>query len=73
VGNLTREFIRGEKELERIAALRDECLGISWPRDSVQPKTSKSNKTRQINNNSTPLQRKSHSTLDIAFRPTSCK
>ena len=72
MGNLKREFLRGEKELERIATLRDECLGQAWAREGVAAKTPKY-KTRQANTNSTLLQLKSQSTLDIAFRPSSCK
>ena len=74
VGSLMRELTRGQKELERIAGLRDECLGQAWPRENLQPKTTK-HKNRQINNdnNSAPLQFKSQSALDITSRPPSCK
>ena len=72
MGFLKREFNRGEKELERIAGLRDECLGRAWARESLQVKSTKY-KTRSSTNNSAGLQLKSHSTLDIAFRPSSCK
>ncbi|CAF4545963.1 unnamed protein product [Rotaria sp. Silwood1] len=72
VGSLKKELIRGEKELERIAALRDECLGRAWSRENIQPKMSKS-KSQQINNTdkSVSFQVKSQSTLDALFRPKS--
>ncbi|CAF3900099.1 unnamed protein product [Rotaria sp. Silwood2] len=74
VGSLKNELVRGEKELERIAGLRDECLGRAWARESIQPKISKS-KSQQINNNdkSVSLPVKSQSTLDPIFRPKSGK
>ncbi|CAF4057996.1 unnamed protein product [Adineta steineri] len=74
VGSLMRELTRGQKELERIAGLRDECLGQAWPRENLPPKTTK-HKNRQTNNdnNSTLLQFKSQSALDITARPPSGK
>ncbi|CAF4254307.1 unnamed protein product, partial [Adineta steineri] len=61
-----------QKELERIAGLRDECLGQAWPRENLPPKTTK-HKNRQTNNdnNSGLLQFKSQSALDITTRPPS--
>lgn len=72
MGFLKGEYNRGEKELERISGLRDECLGRAWARDNLQSKPTKF-KTRSTTTNSAGFPLKSHSTLDIAFRPTNCK
>ncbi|CAF3780229.1 unnamed protein product [Rotaria sordida] len=70
VGSLKNELTRGGKELERIAALRDECLGRAWSRENPQTKVSKS-KSQQINNNDKSALVKSQSPLDVPFRPRS--
>jgi hypothetical protein len=48
-------------------------LGKAWAVENIPPKNPKY-KTRQSNQTSAPpLQLKSHSTLDVAFRPSSGK
>ncbi|UJR23110.1 hypothetical protein I4U23_026131 [Adineta vaga] len=68
VGTLKRELIRGQEELERIASLRDECLGQAWSRDNLLPRVPKS-KTRQSSHDkhSATSGLKSHSALNITF------
>ncbi|CAF1582905.1 unnamed protein product [Rotaria magnacalcarata] len=70
VGGVKNELIRGEKELERIAGLRDECLGIAWSQENLRGKFPKS-KSQRIHNDDKPIpsQRRSQSTLDLPFRP----
>ena len=72
MGYLRQEFLRGEKELARIAALRDECVGQAWSRENLPGKSTKYS-SQTNNSNSLLTLMKSQSNIDINLRPTSCK
>ncbi len=70
ISYLKEEIIRGEKDLQRVAALRDECMGRTWSSENIQARY----KSPQINGLSASLQhRKSLSALDVIHQPNSCK
>ncbi|CAF1294902.1 unnamed protein product [Adineta ricciae] len=67
VGTLKQELLRGQKELERIAALRDECLGHAWSRENLLPKIPKT-KARQssADRHSATVHLRSQSNIDFS-------
>ena len=72
VGYLKQEFQRGQKELEKIAALRDECLGLAWSKDNAALKTSKYI-SREKSLNSLLPELKIQNLTETTNRPSSCK
>lgn len=66
--------MRGEQELQRIAALRDECLGRAWSRENLEKKMPKSRSQPNIHDGKpVPAQRRIQSALDMSCRPQSGK
>jgi hypothetical protein len=69
VAYLKKELARGEKDIERVAALRDECMGRAWSQDNIQTKY----KSPQLTSLPISLPFRSHSSFDTTIRPTSSK
>lgn len=72
MGYLKQEYERGEKELVKIATLRDECLGLAWSKDNLAMKTTKYT-SRQKSLTSLFPELKGPSLAETTNRPSSCK
>ncbi|CAF3863314.1 unnamed protein product, partial [Adineta steineri] len=64
VTHLKQELARGEKDLQRISGLRDECSGRAWSLNSIEAKY----KNARINELAASLPNRSHSALDTTSR-----
>ena len=61
---LKQELARGEKDLQRIASLRDECTGRAWSLNSIEAKY----KTPRTNEPAVSLPFRSQSSLGMVAR-----
>ncbi len=69
ISYLKQEITLGEKDLQRVADLRDECIRRTWSHENIQNQY----KNSQLNELPISLQIKNQSTLDSTFQPSSCK
>ncbi|CAF2488414.1 unnamed protein product [Rotaria sp. Silwood2] len=69
ISYLKQELAHGEKDLQRVADLRDECMSRTWSRDNAQT----TYQSLQVNELSVSLPFRNYQTVDMTFQSGSRK